>query len=106
MKILCGAGGNVKIVSLDEIMINTDAEHVKADLSDFNVCRSITENIDYVFHLAGIKGSYEVTKSKPANFFFVPLLMMNTNVLEACRLSIKTSLYKFSGCIFIRRNFC
>jgi len=35
--------------------------------------------------VAGIKGSIEVTKSKPASFF-VPLLMMNTNMLEACRL--------------------
>jgi len=34
--------------------------------------------------VAGIKGSVEVTKSKPASFL-VPLLMMNTNVLEAAR---------------------
>jgi len=40
--------------------------------------------MDYVFHLAGIKGSIEVTKSRPASFF-VPLLMFNTNVLEASR---------------------
>jgi GDP-L-fucose synthase len=43
-----------------------------------------TKGIDYVFHLAGVKGSIEVTKAKPANFF-VPLLMFNTNVLEAAR---------------------
>jgi GDP-L-fucose synthase len=42
--------------------------------------------MDYVFHLAGIKGSIDVTKSKPASFF-VPLLMMNTNTLEAARLN-------------------
>jgi GDP-L-fucose synthase len=43
-----------------------------------------TKGVDYVFHLAGIKGSIEVTKAKPASFF-VPLLMFNTNVLEAAR---------------------
>ena len=42
--------------------------------------------MDFVFHVAGIKGSVEMTQSKPASFF-VPLLMFNTNVLEACRLN-------------------
>jgi GDP-L-fucose synthase len=43
-----------------------------------------TLGMDCVFHVAGIKGSIEITKSKPASFF-VPLLMFNTNVLEAAR---------------------
>jgi GDP-L-fucose synthase len=34
--------------------------------------------------VAGIKGSVVVTKEKPASFF-VPLLMMNTNMLESAR---------------------
>jgi GDP-L-fucose synthase len=52
--------------------------------------------VDFVFHIAGIKGSIEVTKSKPASFF-VPLLMMNTNVLEACRLNkVSKALYTSS----------
>ena len=42
--------------------------------------------MDYVFHVAGIKGSVQVTLEKPASFF-VPLLMFNTNVLEASRLN-------------------
>jgi len=37
-----------------------------------------------LFHVAGIKGSVVVTEAKPASFF-VPLLMMNTNILEASR---------------------
>ncbi|MFC1489032.1 NAD-dependent epimerase/dehydratase family protein, partial [Thermodesulfobacteriota bacterium] len=41
---------------------------------------------DFIFHIAGIKGSIEVTKSKPASFF-VPLIMMNTNILEASRIN-------------------
>jgi GDP-L-fucose synthase len=46
----------------------------------------MVKDMDGVFHVAGIKGSIEVTKSKPASFF-VPLLMMNTNILEACRVN-------------------
>jgi GDP-L-fucose synthase len=84
--ILCDAGARVKIVSLDTLRVHPGAEHIYGDLSDFSFCREITAGMDFVFHIAGIKGSVEVTKSNPASFF-VPLLMMNTNVLEACRLS-------------------
>ena len=42
------------------------------------------------------KGSIEVTKSKPASFF-VPLLMINTNILEACRVNkVKKVVYTSS----------
>lgn len=84
--ILCGAGANVKIVSLDRIVVDARAEHIYRDLTSFEFCREITRDMDFVFHIAGIKGSIEVTKAKPASFF-VPLLMMNTNILEACRLN-------------------
>ena len=84
--ILCSAGAKVRIVSLDRIQVHPDAEHVYGDLTDFNFCKEITRDIDFGFHVAGIKGSIEVTKSKPASFF-VPLLMMNVNMLEACRLN-------------------
>jgi len=84
--ILCDAGADVKIVSLDKISVNAKAEHIHGDLTSFDFCKEITQDVDFVFHLAGIKGSVEVTKAKPASFF-VPLLMMNTNVLEACRIN-------------------
>jgi len=86
VRILCDAGANVKIVSLDKLKVHPIAEHIFGDLADFEFCKSVTKDIDYVFHIAGIKGSIEVTKSKPASFF-VPLLMMNTNILEACRIN-------------------
>jgi GDP-L-fucose synthase len=84
--ILCDVDANVKSVSLDRIVTNERAEHVYGDLTDFGFCKEITDGMDFVFHVAGIKGSIEVTKSKPASFF-VPLIMFNTNVLEACRLN-------------------
>ena len=84
--ILSGAGASVRVVSLDKIEVKENVEHVFGDLTDFGFCKEITGDMDLVFHLAGIKGSIEVTKAKPASFF-VPLLMMNTNVLEACRVN-------------------
>ncbi len=86
VSLLCDAGASVKVVSLDQITIHEKAGHVIGDLSDFRFCKDITNGMDYVFHVAGVKGSIEVTKLKPASFF-VPLLMMNTNILEACRLN-------------------
>jgi len=85
VRILCDAEANVKIVSLDKIITDERAEHVFGDLSDFSLCRQLVKDMDFVFHVAGVKGSVKVTQEKPASFF-VPLLMMNTNVLEACRL--------------------
>ncbi len=86
VNILCDADAIVKVVSLDKIEVNDKAEHVLGDLASYEFCKDITKGKDFVFHVAGIKGSVEVTKAKPASFF-VPLLMMNTNVLEACRIN-------------------
>ena len=77
-------GARVRIVSLDRFSVNPSVEHVFGDLTDLSVCLEQTADIDFVFHIAGIKGSIEVTKSRPASFF-VPLLMFNTNLLEAAR---------------------
>jgi len=86
VRILCEAGAHVISVSLDKLTVHPSAKHVFGDLTDFQFCKSITKDMHYVFHVAGIKGSIEVTRTKPASFF-VPLLMMNTNVLEACRIN-------------------
>ncbi|MBF0427781.1 MAG: NAD(P)-dependent oxidoreductase [Magnetococcales bacterium] len=83
---LANAGAHVRVVSLDRISIADTIEHVYGDLTDFNLCKNVTRDMDAVFHVAGIKGSVEVTQSKPASFF-VPLLMFNTNILEASRLN-------------------
>jgi GDP-L-fucose synthase len=82
--ILVEAGAKVKVVSLDRLQIHSDVEHVYGDLTDLSFCLDQTQGMDCVFHVAGIKGSIEVTKSRPASFL-VPLLMFNTNLLEAAR---------------------
>ncbi len=96
VRVLCGAGAQVTTVSLDDITADERARHVRGDLCDFGFCKDVTRDAAFVFHLAGVKGSVEVTKAKPASFF-VPLLMMNTNVLEACRLNgVKKVVYTSS----------
>ena len=96
VKRLCDFGSKVKIVSLDNFRVDKRAEHIKGDLTDFNFCKKVTRNQDYAFHMSGIKGSVKVTLEKPASFF-VPLLMMNTNFLEASRLNgVKKLVYTSS----------
>src|SRR3989344_6898742 len=96
VSILCDAGAKVTSVSLDDLELDDRAEYLKDDLTSFETCKRITKGVDFVFHLAGIKGSIEVTKSKPASFF-VPILMFNANVLEASRLnSVRKVVYTSS----------
>ena len=65
-------------------------------MCNFNLCKKITKDIDIVFHLAGVKGSVKVTIEKPSSFL-VPLLMMNTNILEASRVNkVKRLVYTSS----------
>lgn len=84
VRLLVDAGAHVRVVSLDRIEVDSRCEHVYGDLTDFGFCKDITRDMDFVFHMAGIKGSIDVTISKPASHF-VPALMFNTNVLEASR---------------------
>lgn len=84
--LLCKAGAHVAIVSLDKISVHSKANHIYGDLTEFAFCREVTKDMDFVFHMAGIKGSIDVTLKKPASHF-VPPLMFNTNVLEACRIN-------------------
>lgn len=83
---LLARGKTVVSVSLDEITLPGVSSHVVGDLRDFSLCLELTEDVDEVYHLAGIKGSLEVTKSRPASFL-APMLQLNTNVLEACAMN-------------------
>ena len=84
VRLLLDHGCAVTSISLDDLHLDERANYVKGDLSDLTFCLDISIGVDYIFHVAGIKGSVLVTKERPASFF-VPLLMMNTNMLEAAR---------------------
>jgi len=95
-KILVNADANVKVISLDKLKIHDKVNHIYGDLTNFEFCKEQTKDMDCVFHVAGIKGSVKVTLEKPASFF-VPLLMFNTNILEASRINnVKKLVYTSS----------
>jgi GDP-L-fucose synthase len=85
VKKLIEYGANVRIASLDDkSLAHPKAEFIKADLTQFENCLQVSRDIDYVFHLAGIKGSPAMTQKKPASFFY-PTISFNTGMLEAAR---------------------
>lgn len=87
VEMLIKEGAKIRIASLDDsARAHPKAEFCRVNLTDFNNCKKICAGMDYVFHLAGIKGSPSMTAKKPASFF-VPLLLMNTNMMEAARQS-------------------
>lgn len=96
VKKLCDSLADVTVVSLDNFTVDERAKYVHGDLTDFNFCKEITKDIDFAFHVSGIKGSIKVTIEKPSSFL-VPLIMMNTNFLEACRINnVKRLVYTSS----------
>ena len=94
---LVAAGAKVKIASLDDpSRVQPGVEFVRADLRFFGECLGVCRGMDCVFHLAGVKGSPAVTKSRPASFF-VPTTMFNTALLEAARVQdVQSILYTSS----------
>jgi GDP-L-fucose synthase len=85
VRLLIAAGAKVTVASLDPpSRAPAGAEFVHADLRDFAACESVCAGKDYVFHLAGVKGSPAVTATRPATFF-VPTLMFSINMMEAAR---------------------
>jgi len=94
VEMLLERGAKVRIASLDDpSRADERAEFMRVNILQFDACTSICSGMDYVFHLAGIKGSPAMTQKKPASFF-VPLLLMNTNMMEAARVSgVKKYLY-------------
>jgi GDP-L-fucose synthase len=86
VNLLCSAGANVQIASLDKLSVHPSSRHVYGDLTNLDFCLEVTKDMDYVFHLAGIKASAKISETKLASHF-VPALLFNTNVLEACRIN-------------------
>lgn len=80
---LISLGAQVRIASLDDpSRAHQDAEFCYVNLMDFESCLKICDKMDYVFHLAGIKGSPGIVMKKAATIF-VSFLRFNTNMMEA-----------------------
>ena len=85
VKALLAAGAEVHVASKDDPSRALPGSIFRQlDLTSFDNCMEVCRGIDFVFHLAGIKGSPAVTVSRPASFF-VPTISFNTNMMEAAR---------------------
>ncbi len=94
VELLVEQGAKVRVASLDDpSRAHPDAEFCRVDLMRFENCVEVCEEMDFVFHLAGIKGSPRMASKKPASFF-VPIILFNTNMMEAARqCGVKRYLY-------------
>ena len=107
VKLLADAQAEVAVVSLDKIHPDPRAEYLYADLTNYEACKSICSQKNFVFHLAGVKASMQISTTMVASHF-VPTMMMNTNVLEACRIhNVERVLYTSSiGAYEADSNYC
>ena len=84
-RILVNYGCKVSVVSLDKPKsLDKRVKFFRKDLRYLENCLEVCNNIDYVFHLAGIKGSPKMTVQKPASFM-TPTLLFSINMMEAAR---------------------
>ena len=70
---------------LEEKYWGDNFDFFQADLRNFDRCKILVDDIDVVFHVAGVKGSPKRAAEQP-NDYFTPMLQFNTNMAEASRL--------------------
>ncbi len=98
VEMLIEQGAKVRIASLDDpSRAHPEAEFKQVNLTRFENCLEVCQGMDYVFHLAGIKGSPAMTMKNPASFF-VPTISFNTNMMEAARQS-RVERYLFTSTV-------
>lgn len=91
-------GAKVRVAALDDpSRCPAEAEFMRVNLMLFENCVRACAGMEYVFHLAGIKGSPAMTAKKPASFF-VPTILFNTNMMEAAR-QVRVKWYLFTSTV-------
>lgn len=74
------------------------------DLTKLENCLLATKEVDYVFHLAASVGGIHYIKKENVGGS-TPSLLMNTNMLEACRMNdVEKFLFTSSACVYVERN--
>ena len=82
-KLLLEEEAKITVVTLDDFNpFDERVNCIKKDLRHFENCVEVCKDQDYIFHLAGIKGSPAVALKQPASFF-VPTVLFNTALLQA-----------------------
>jgi len=84
VELLVKEGANVTSASLDNNNFDKewDVEYVNTDLRVLKNAMEACEGKDFVFHIAGIKGSPVITKTKQYTFF-TSILQLNTSMIAA-----------------------
>lgn len=101
VQMLVERGAQVRIASLDNgDRAHPQVEYVKCDLTYLDNCLRVCGGIDMVFNLLCTKGSPKTAVTKPASYY-VPMIMYNTNLMEAARRSnVGSFLFTSSNCVY------
>lgn len=85
VKFLAKLGAEVTVASLDTgVKLASGIKFIHADLRELSSCIECCEGQDFVFQLAGVKGSPKMCIEKPASFM-VPTIQFSFNMMEAAR---------------------
>ena len=94
----------VKILK-DEYQAKVTVTDLPTDLRNRDACAKVCEGQDYIFHLAGIKGSPQRCMESPASFT-VPMIQFNANMVEAAyNAGVKWFLFTSSVIFWIMNYF-
>lgn len=81
--LLAERDADIRVASLDEPPPGPlPFEFRRGDLTDPGFCEAVVRDREFVFHLAGIKGSVGIGRTRAASFM-VPLMLMNTLTMQA-----------------------
>ena len=105
VQLLHDRGAIIKVVSLDKPLDFTeDVEFIKKDLTNYNNCVEVCKGMDYVFHVAGVKGATKMSVTQPLDYF-IPMIRFNTNMMEASfRAGVEWYLYTSSNGVYAHKD--
>lgn len=101
VEMLLSRGARVRIASLDNSnRANPKAQYLRCDLTDYNNCLEACSGMDIVFNLLCTKGSPATSKTNGVDFL-EPMVLYNTNLMRAARISeVKSFLFTSSVCVY------
>ena len=74
----------------ENVIIGTDLKWGQ-DLRDYKLCNALCNEVDEIYHVAGVRGNPAYTKSNPLDFL-LPMLQIDSNIIRA---AIENEVTKF-----------
>lgn len=105
VQLLLDRGAKIRVASLDEpVDFFEEVEFIKKDLTIYKNCEMVCEGMDYVFHVAGVKGSTKMSQTRPLDYF-LPMIRFNTNMMEAAfKANVKWYLFTSSNGVYAHKD--